>query len=111
MTAFADARTATGNYPQNRGGDLRRGRSLLGREEDVHESGLSLFKRATLRRKRPDPAEAEPPKPKRLTGGACLGDIPGPVGPWMIYCWLLTAWIPTPAMRVFGESPPNPHCS
>ncbi|OBZ68586.1 Chitin synthase 5 [Grifola frondosa] len=43
--------STTGNAPQR--GQLRRGKSLLGREEDVHESGLALFKRgATLRRKK-----------------------------------------------------------
>ena len=55
---------ATGNAPQR--GQLRRGKSLLGREEDQHESGLALFKRGTLRRKRSSAGAAanpgEPPK-------------------------------------------------
>ncbi|KAJ7264740.1 glycosyltransferase family 2 protein [Mycena rebaudengoi] len=99
--------STTGNYPQREA--LRRGMSLLGREEDVHESGLALFTRgATLRRKRSS-AQA----PLHPGGGAgegamkkrdgCLGDYaPGPKGPWMLYCYLLTALVPTPMMRACG---------
>jgi chitin synthase len=33
----------------------------------------------------------------------CLGDYaPGPKGPWMLYCYLLTALVPTPMMRACG---------
>ncbi|KAJ7761213.1 glycosyltransferase family 2 protein [Mycena maculata] len=102
--------STTGNYPQREA--LRRGRSLLAREEDVHESGLALFKRgATLRRKRSSAAAplnptspttpATPTKPKLRT--SCLGDYaPGPKGPWMLYCYLLTACVPPPMMRACG---------
>ena len=41
---------ATGNFPQR--APLRRGKSLLARDEDVQESGLTLFKRAALHRRR-----------------------------------------------------------
>lgn len=90
---------ATGNYPQ-----LRRGRSLLAREEDVHESGLALFKRgATLRRKRPQstltPAPNQPPEIKKNRG--CYTG-PGPSGPWMMYCWIITAWVPPFLMKTCG---------
>ena len=94
---------ATGNIPQRDNG-LRRGRSLLGREQDVHESGLALFKRsATLRRKReqtPTAAtsvELEAKKTKRrcYTGA-------GPGGPWMIYCSILTACVPPFLMNSCG---------
>jgi hypothetical protein len=87
---------ATGNLPQ---GDLRRGRSLLGREQDVHESGLALFKRgATLRRKREQTlstattATAVEPEPKKNQRRCYTGVGPG--GPWMIYCSLITACFP-----------------
>ncbi|KAJ6561861.1 chitin synthase-domain-containing protein [Mycena capillaripes] len=101
--------STTGNYPQRQA--LRRGRSLLGREEDVHESGLALFKRgATLRRKRSsataplNPTPEAPPKRKI----GCLGDYaPGPKGPWMLYCYLLTALVPTPMMRACGLRSPE----
>ncbi|KAJ7674350.1 chitin synthase-domain-containing protein [Mycena rosella] len=95
--------STTGNYPQREA--LRRGRSLLAREEDVHESGLALFKRgATLRRKRSSaaaPLNPTPEPPAKRSG--CLGDYaPGPKGPWMLYCYLITACIPTPMMRGCG---------
>ncbi|KAJ7222578.1 glycosyltransferase family 2 protein [Mycena pura] len=101
--------STTGNYPQREA--LRRGRSLLAREEDVHESGLALFKRgATLRRKRSsaaaplNPTAAEPQKHR--TG--CLGDYaPGPKGPWMLYCYLLTACVPSPLMHACGLRSPE----
>ncbi|KAJ6594992.1 glycosyltransferase family 2 protein, partial [Mycena vulgaris] len=100
--------STTGNYPQR--DVLRRGRSLLAREEDVHESGLALFKRgATLRRKRSSaaaPLNPTPEPPKRSNG--CLGDYaPGPKGPWMLYCYLLTACVPTPMMRACGLRSPE----
>lgn len=95
---MSDFALATGNFP------VRRGRSLLAREEDVHESGLSLFKRgATLRRKRTSqqPILPSTPEPKKRNG--CMGDFaPGPKGPWMAYCFIITCWIPTPMMRACG---------
>ncbi|KAJ7463662.1 hypothetical protein FB451DRAFT_458227 [Mycena latifolia] len=97
----------TGNYPQREA--LRRGQSLLGREEDVHESGLALFKRgATLRRRRSaassTPLNPTPPAPRT----SCLGDYaPGPKGPWMLYCYLLTACVPPPLMRLCGLRSPE----
>lgn len=99
--------STTGNYPQT---DLRRGKSILGRDEDVHESGLSLFKRGTtLRRKRQVTSPSQSPmlpQEKQRTG--CLGDFaPGPKGPWMVYCYLLTCWIPTPLMRACGLRSPE----
>ncbi|KIY69277.1 glycosyltransferase family 2 protein [Cylindrobasidium torrendii FP15055 ss-10] len=107
--------STTGNIPQ---GGLRRGKSLLGRDEDVHESGLSLFKRGTtLRRKRPASTAApassgrvQHGKPEKQSsgGGGCLGDFaPGPKGPWMVYCYLLTIWIPPVLMRGCGLHSPE----
>ncbi|KAG9222182.1 hypothetical protein CCMSSC00406_0009005 [Pleurotus cornucopiae] len=95
--------SATGNYPSQRG-VLRRGKSLLGREEDVHESGLALFKRNTLRRKRPQSAGESTPEPRR----SCFDNIaPGPKGPWMIYCWLLTCCVPPFLLRSCGIRSPE----
>ncbi|KAI0814846.1 chitin synthase-domain-containing protein [Irpex lacteus] len=94
----------TGNQPQRAG--LRRGKSLLGREEDQHESGLALFKRgATLRRKKAAPADAA------ATGThseGCLGNIgPGPKNAWYIYCYILTIWVPPPLLRACGIRTPE----
>ncbi|KAK7056158.1 glycosyltransferase family 2 protein [Favolaschia claudopus] len=110
--------STTGNYPQREA--LRRGRSLLAREEDVHESGLALFKRgATLRRKRSsasagaplNPSSTTPSSPSKLKAvksKGCLGDyVVGPKGPWMLYCYLITVWIPSPFMRACGLKTPE----
>jgi hypothetical protein len=95
---------ATGNYPQQR--ELRRGRSLLGREEDVHESGLALFKRgATLRRKKAQQTSASAvntPIPDKHSQGCCGNIAPGPKNGWMIYCYLLTCCIPGFVFRSCG---------
>ena len=96
---FFSRHLATGNHP------LRRGRSLLAREEDVHESGLALFKRShTLRRKRqpstPATPAASPPDVKKKRG--CWTG-PGPSGPWMIYCLIITILIPSFLLRSCGE--------
>ena len=93
--------TATGNFPQPE--QLRRGRSLLGREQDQHESGLAIFKRsATLRRMRtPSSATnlATPPQEKKKRG--CWTG-PGPGGPWMTYCYIITCLVPPVLMRACG---------
>ncbi|KAJ7678907.1 glycosyltransferase family 2 protein [Mycena polygramma] len=89
---------------------VRRGKSILGRDQysEAPESGLALFKRAaTLRRKRPaldtvplNPATATAAEPKRRE---CFGDYaPGPKGPWMLYCYLLTCFVPVSAMAACG---------
>jgi chitin synthase len=106
--------STTGNFPQT---GLHRGRSLLARDEDVHESGLALFKRggATLRRKRiiptgPTPSNSAGPgtdltPPKR---GLFKNIAPGPVDAWMIYCWFLTICIPPFLLQSCGEYPTLP---
>ncbi|KAF8203852.1 glycosyltransferase family 2 protein [Pholiota molesta] len=86
--------STTGNYPQ-----LRRGRSLLAREEDVHESGLALFKRAqTLRRKRQQTTPASAPP---------QSEGPGPGGPWMVYCMILTIFVPSFVLKSCGIRSPE----
>lgn len=93
--------STTGNAPNR--APLRRGRSLLGREEDVHESGLALFKRGTTRRKRQSPTDGDgAPEPRR-----CFGSIPGPHDGWVTYCYLLTACIPPFLLRSCGIRSPE----
>ncbi|KAJ8084965.1 Chitin synthase, class 3 [Marasmius tenuissimus] len=97
--------STTGNLPQS---GLRRGRSILAREEDIPESGLSIFKRGTLRRRKSTSSTQvpilEPEKKKK----GCLGDFaPGPKGPWMVYCYLLTACIPPFLMKACGLRSPE----
>ncbi|KAJ7572008.1 glycosyltransferase family 2 protein [Mycena floridula] len=99
--------STTGNYPQREA--LRRGRSLLGREEDVHESGLNVFKRGTtLRRRRQSATSQVPMLPSEKKGRGCLGDFaPGPKGPWMVYCFLITCFIPGMFLRSCGIRSPD----
>ncbi|GJE89689.1 glycosyltransferase family 2 protein [Phanerochaete sordida] len=96
--------SSTGNQPQD---GLRRGKSLLGREEDQHESGLALFKRGqTLRRKKA--AAAAQPEPHSQSGGRCCNNIgPGPKDAWFIYCYVITCWVPPPLLRVCGIRTPE----
>ncbi|KAG6853144.1 hypothetical protein C0991_006583 [Blastosporella zonata] len=95
--------SSTGNYP------VRRGRSLLGREEDQHESGLALFKRsATLRRKRQSgltPITSNVPSEAPKKRGCYRG--PGPGGPWMTYCLIITFFVPPAFMRACGIRTPE----
>ncbi|TDL20946.1 glycosyltransferase family 2 protein [Rickenella mellea] len=100
--------SSTGNVPR---GGLRRGKSLLARDEDVPESGLALFKRgATLRRRRSQqggPNPSENAGQSRKSGG-CLGDIgPGPKDAWMIYCYILTIWAPSFLLNSCGIRTPE----
>ncbi len=93
---------ATGNAPQR--GQLRRGKSLLGREEDQHESGLSLFKRGTLRRKRSSTAGATNPAAEQAKSRGGLDNIgPGPKDAWFVYCYILTCFIPPFLLNSCGE--------
>ncbi|KAG9100517.1 Chitin synthase, class 3 [Ceratobasidium sp. UAMH 11750] len=87
--------SATGNAPQ---GGLRRGKSLLGRDEEIGEAGL--FKRTgnTLRRKQAASAQGGPTpnldEPQEKTPG-CFDNIgPGPKDWWFIYCYLITCCVP-----------------
>lgn len=94
----------------NQSSNLRRGRSLLARDEDVQESGLSLFKRGTtLRRKRPTTQAGPTPSGRTILtadeyeGWACFKNIaPGPKDAWMIYCYILTMCIPPVLLRTCG---------
>src|SRR5258708_28737921 len=101
----------TGNVPHS---GLKRGRSLLARDEDVQESGLMLFKKSanTLRRKRPSATGATPSNQAgpgadlpTSSGGIFKNIAPGPIGAWMVYCWLLTCCIPPFLLRQCGTCP------
>ncbi|KAI0701286.1 chitin synthase-domain-containing protein [Cerioporus squamosus] len=95
--------STTGNAPQR--GNLRRGKSLLGREEDVHESGLALFKRGTLRRKKSAP-RASPSDAPNSEG--CLSKMgPGPKDAWYIYCYVATCFVPSFLLHACGIRTPE----
>lgn len=92
---------ATGSAPQR--APLRRGKSLLGRDQDIAESGLALFKRsATLRRRQSKATLQSDVDGDRHNDRSCLPDIPGPKDPWMIYCYVLTICIPGFLLKTFG---------
>ncbi|EJC98606.1 glycosyltransferase family 2 protein [Fomitiporia mediterranea MF3/22] len=97
--------SSTGNYPQR--APLRRGKSLLAREQDVPESGLALFKRgATLRRNRSrQTINSEPDAPQKKR--RCCSDVPGPLDAWMMYCVVITICIPGFMLSVFGIRTPE----
>ncbi|KAI5476309.1 chitin synthase, glycosyltransferase family 2 protein [Pseudohyphozyma bogoriensis] len=110
--------SSTGHYamhglgaPQEQNVGLRRGKSILAREEGMAtETGLSMFKRgATLRR---------PNNPRKTSSGleahsgmgasekrrlqAAAKARKEPLGPWMIYVYALTLCCPAPLLRCFG---------
>ncbi|KAF8664601.1 hypothetical protein AX16_000701 [Volvariella volvacea WC 439] len=102
--------SSTGNAPQT---GLRRGKSLLAREEDVHESGLHLFKlrkrtsasatHAQQPSNQSEPKKKEESPKKRL----CWKDVPGPVDAWMMYCLIITIFIPGFFLKSFGIRSPE----
>lgn len=103
---LSGATTAQGQAAQNGSTTLRRGKSILAREEGMaNETGLNIFKRGgTLRR------------PKSAAGGQQA--MPGgayekrkkakaakqPLGAWMIYCMVVTACFPPALLKCFGAS-------
>ena len=101
----------TGTYPQQplRNPALRRGKSFLGRDEDNVESGINFLRRGiSMRRYRPEAApetqkEGGPP-PK---DGCCDHIAPGPVGSWMIFCYVTTCFIPNFFLRWIGIKTPE----
>ena len=89
--------------PSWAGTTIAAGKSLLGREQDVPESGLALFKRgATLRRRQSRQTIASEPDAPRKS--RCLPDVPGPHDAWMTYCYFLTFCIPSFLLRSCGAS-------
>ncbi|KAG9036669.1 Chitin synthase, class 3 [Tulasnella sp. JGI-2019a] len=94
--------STTGNAPQQPT-SLRRGRSLLAREEDVQESGLSLFKRGATLRRKPIPVPADDTAPRK----GIFASIPGPHDAWMYYCYIMTACFPPFLLRCCGIRSPE----
>ncbi|TIB73624.1 hypothetical protein E3Q24_01040 [Wallemia mellicola] len=99
--------SSTGAYPQQSA--LRRGKSVLGREDP----GPSLLRRQTKRQKSTSvdtpgngPTGTEPvtAKPSKLSA---YSSIPGPKGPWMLYCFIITCFIPNFALKLFGINTPE----
>lgn len=104
--------STTGTVPQS---GLRRGRSLLARDEDVQETRLNMFSRgATLRRKKHVPAVSATASNAAGPGGDAppvkkglfKNIAPGPVNAWMIYCWFLTICVPPFLLRACGKFHP-----
>ncbi|KAF9069286.1 glycosyltransferase family 2 protein [Rhodocollybia butyracea] len=100
--------STTGNYPQG----LRRGKSILAREEDTAaaESGLALFKRGNTLRRRKTASSTQIPlhDNPETKNRSCLGDFaPGPKGPWMVYCYFLTILVPPFLLRACGIRTPE----
>lgn len=87
--------------------NLRRGKSILNREEgEANETGLSMFKRgATLRRPN---NKSNLSAQQALPGGAydkrrVAKAQKQPLGPWMLFCLAVTICCPSPLLKCFGE--------
>lgn len=98
-----------------RGTSLRRGKSLLGHNEDKVESGIHFLRRGVSMRRLP-PGNPEPgaggggdkqPPPEAPPSGKFDWIAPGPVGPWMIYSWLITCCITSPCLKLVGIKTPE----
>lgn len=95
----------TARHPQ-----LRRGKSFLGHNEDKVESGIHFLRRGVSMRKtapgNPDMAVDENKEPPPKDG--CMDWVaPGPVGPWMIYSWLVTCCFTGPCLTLIGIKTPE----
>ena len=94
------------------GATVRRGKSILAREEGMaNETGLSIFKRGgTLRR--PTLNRGQSSQGSVLPGGGGGGGSEKlkkkrkqkqPISPWMMFCLIVTACCPSPILRYVGE--------
>lgn len=96
-----------GRLPPAPAGGLRRGKSILGRDEDQVESGINVLKRGVSLRRRASQQHRKE-VPRELDDQVRQSKIaPGPVGPWMIYCYCLTICCPGPCLSVFGLKTPD----
>ncbi|SPC62340.1 probable chitin synthase 5 (csh5) [Ustilago sp. UG-2017b] len=87
---------------------LRRGKSILGRDEDQIETGINVLKRGvSLRRKQSKSGRVTKEVPRDLGESKTSRIAPGPVGGWMIYCYILTICCPGPFLRLFGIRTPE----
>ncbi|KZT27507.1 glycosyltransferase family 2 protein [Neolentinus lepideus HHB14362 ss-1] len=98
--------STTGNAPMPP--QLRRGKSLLERDqEDTPESGLAIFRRGTLRRRKSQGAGNVPPGGKKQRTG-CFDNIgPGPKDAFFIYSYILTCFVPGFLLQVCGIKTPE----
>ena len=101
-TGAFPATTATGFATAGGATDLRRGQSILAREEGMaHESGLTILARgATLKRRSGRSGQSEDARARRReqaqSGKASV------LSPWMIYCRAITICFPAPILRCVG---------
>lgn len=101
-TGAFPATTATGFAAAGGATDLRRGQSILAREEGMaHESGLTILKRgATLKRRSGRSGQSEDARARRReqaeSGRSSV------LSPWMIYCRAITICFPSPILRCVG---------
>ncbi|GAA5858466.1 hypothetical protein JCM1840_001219 [Sporobolomyces johnsonii] len=90
------------------GATVRRGKSILAREEGMaNETGLSIFKRGgTLRRpgnkRSPGSAGSVLPGGAAREKGGRKKQQKQPISPWMMFCLVVTACFPGPLLSCFG---------
>ncbi|TIB17367.1 hypothetical protein E3P89_00156 [Wallemia ichthyophaga] len=100
--------SSTGAYPQQSSSPgVRRGKSVLGRQDP----GPGLLRRQTKKYNSIiAPVEAEnAPTGKEPTSTSTFGyaSIPGPKGPWMLYCFIITCFIPNFLLKLCGINTPE----
>lgn len=87
---------------------LRRGKSILAREEGMaNESGLSFLKRGATLRGRKKKEQYGPSSEELLKDRAAKrkeSQAQAPLGPWMIYCYIITVFLPGFALKACGKS-------
>ncbi|CEH16098.1 glycosyltransferase family 2 protein [Ceraceosorus bombacis] len=92
-----------GRAPPSSG--LRRGKSILGRDEDQVETGINILKRGVSLRRSRSQSRKDVPAPDAVSRRSKIA--PGPVGPWMMYCYVITICFPGPCLGVFGIKTPE----
>lgn len=106
-TGAFPATTATAFAVPTGATDLRRGQSILAREEGMaHESGLTILKRgATLKRRSGKSGQSEDARARRREQAESgRSDV---LSPWMIYCRAITCCFPAPILRCVGMQTPE----
>jgi chitin synthase len=93
--------------PPNNQGGIRRGKSILGRDDDQVESGINILKRGVSLRRRASQQNRKD-VPRELDDVARQSRIaPGPVGPFMMYSYALTICCPGPLLKLFRIRTPE----
>lgn len=87
---------------------LRRGKSILAREEGMaNESGLSFLKRGATLRGRKKKEQYGPSSEELLKDRVARKketQAQAPLGPWMIYCYIITVFLPGFLLKACGKS-------